>query len=141
MILGSTPYLTRREIEVLAALAQGLERGDVGQLLGIAPITVRNHCRHIYRRLGARNAASAVYLAMQAGLIEREEEVMPGKDRLKEIVKESVERARLMGANIDVAANHPGGATVDSVTDCAQHAHEAIDTAAEAARILVREGA
>ena len=64
---------------------------------------------------------------------------MPGKDRLEEIVRENVARARQMADNIDVAAQHPRGSTEKAVTDCATHAHEAIDSAAEAARILVRE--
>lgn len=65
---------------------------------------------------------------------------MPGKDRLIEVVKESVEEARLAGDGIAVAAIYPDGASEASVGASARVAHEAIDKAADAAKILVREG-
>jgi hypothetical protein len=66
--------------------------------------------------------------------------MMPGKDRLQEIVKENVENARVWAENIGVAAKQPRGSTEKAVDDCAIHAHAAIDKAAEAAKVLVREG-
>lgn len=65
---------------------------------------------------------------------------MPGRDRLKEIVKEQVYAATTATGHLTNAAEHPGQTTP---TDVAQHvldAHEAIDKAADAVQILVREG-
>lgn len=64
---------------------------------------------------------------------------MPGKARLQEIATEQVSRARDMAQRIKVTADHPVGARIADVDECARSAHEAIDKAAEAARILVRE--
>jgi hypothetical protein len=64
---------------------------------------------------------------------------MPGKARLQEIATEQVNRARDMAQRIKVTADHPGTATIAGVDECARSAHEAIDRAADAARILVRE--
>lgn len=66
---------------------------------------------------------------------------MPGRDRLIEIAREATDRAKIMAQNIDVAARNPTGATVESVERCADYAHEAIDRAVDAARILVKEAA
>ena len=64
---------------------------------------------------------------------------MPGRDRLREIVRESIEAAGKATdgiADCAVNADHMGGATVDQY---AQQAHGAIDRAAEAAKVLCRE--
>lgn len=59
--LFGTP-LSKRERQVLELIAMGLEYREVGQRLGISFHTVRNHMHFLLARLGARNAAHAVYL-------------------------------------------------------------------------------
>lgn len=61
--------LTRRESEVLALAAEGLPSAAIGGRLFISSGTVKLHLHHIYRKLGVRNRASAVYAALHAGLI------------------------------------------------------------------------
>lgn len=64
---------------------------------------------------------------------------MPGKDRCEEIVRESVDRAKLMAGNIGVAIHPMGGATIQSLDTCAREGHEALDRALDYAKRLVRE--
>lgn len=64
---------------------------------------------------------------------------MPGKDRLIEIVKESVNTATDQAAYIESAAGNPRTSSEAVVSEHARVAKEAIDTAAEACKVLVRE--
>lgn len=61
--------LTPRQIEVLALVAQGLTYKAVAKALKLEPCTVRDHMQHMHCRLGSNNAAHAVHLAHQRGLI------------------------------------------------------------------------
>jgi transcriptional regulator EpsA len=57
---GSAPPLTRREIEILGAVQQGLSNAEIAHALGVSPLTVKNHVQRILRKLGAHNRAQAV---------------------------------------------------------------------------------
>jgi DNA-binding NarL/FixJ family response regulator len=57
------PKLTGREVEVLAALADGLTYREVGVRLGIEWRTVRAHSHHIYSKLGASGKVRAIAAA------------------------------------------------------------------------------
>jgi DNA-binding NarL/FixJ family response regulator len=61
--------LTSREVEVLAGVAGGSRIHDIGQRLFITEDTVRNHLKHIMRKLGARDKASALAIAASRGFI------------------------------------------------------------------------
>jgi len=61
--------LTSREVEVLARVASGNRIRDIGQRLFITEDTVRNHLKHIMRKLGARDKASALAIAASRGFI------------------------------------------------------------------------
>lgn len=52
--------LTRREIQVLQMMANGLSNIEIATRLFIAPGTVKSHVKHILRKLGAANRAEAV---------------------------------------------------------------------------------
>jgi FixJ family two-component response regulator len=65
--------LTPREREVLAAAARGLHAKEIGRELGISARTVEVHKTRIMAKLGARNVAELVRLAL-AG-----EPAAPGK--------------------------------------------------------------
>jgi DNA-binding CsgD family transcriptional regulator len=56
--------LTSREIEVLAWVAVGKTNAETGQLLSIAPGTVKKHLDHIYEKLGVGTRTEAVVAAM-----------------------------------------------------------------------------
>ena len=61
--------LTRREIEVLALVADGHSNAEIAESLGISEVTVKGHLWRIYRRIGAKNRADAVTRARAGGLL------------------------------------------------------------------------
>lgn len=65
---GSRP-LTDRELQVLAAVREAKANAQIATMLGISPLTVKNHLRSIQKKLGARNRAHAVAEAMSMRLI------------------------------------------------------------------------
>jgi DNA-binding NarL/FixJ family response regulator len=66
---GGRNDLTRRELDVLRLLAEGLDQGTIADRLYIAPKTVGKHIEHILRKLPARSRAEAVAIAYQRGLV------------------------------------------------------------------------
>jgi DNA-binding CsgD family transcriptional regulator len=62
--------LSPREREVLSLVATGADLQQVADELTISLATVRTHIGKAHRKLGARNRAHAVALAIQNGLIE-----------------------------------------------------------------------
>jgi DNA-binding NarL/FixJ family response regulator len=70
--LGGTPgaaRLTRRELDVLMLLSEGLQHEEIGRRLGISAETVRTHLRKASTRLGAATRTQAVAKALRLGLI------------------------------------------------------------------------
>jgi DNA-binding NarL/FixJ family response regulator len=61
--------LTRRQIEILRLLADGLSTQGISSELGIAVETVRNHIRALLRRLGVHSRLEAVAEARRQGLL------------------------------------------------------------------------
>jgi PAS domain S-box-containing protein len=62
------PDLTPRQIEVLRLLEQGRTTVQIADELHLSSETVRNHIRHLMRRLGAHTRLEAVVLARRAEL-------------------------------------------------------------------------
>jgi two-component system invasion response regulator UvrY len=62
--------LSPRETEILRLLASGMESDEIADLLRLSPKTVRNHHYAIKSKIGARNDAHMVWLAVGAGLVE-----------------------------------------------------------------------
>jgi two-component system, NarL family, nitrate/nitrite response regulator NarL len=62
--------LTRREIEVLLLLVEGLSQSEIAEKLFISPKTVGKHLEHILAKLGVHSRAQAVALAVRDELIE-----------------------------------------------------------------------
>ncbi|MDD3799625.1 MAG: LuxR C-terminal-related transcriptional regulator [Novosphingobium sp.] len=60
--------LSRREREVLDQLAEGNSNKEIAQALKISPRTVEIHRASMMRKLGARHAAEAVRVRLEAGL-------------------------------------------------------------------------
>lgn len=60
--------LSEREIEVLAALAEGLGNKEIGERLFISPRTVDTHRTNIMKKLDTHNVAGLVRIAIKAGL-------------------------------------------------------------------------
>lgn len=66
---GAGRKLTSRERQVLGHLAEGRGTDELAQLLCVSPQTVRNHIRHILRKLGARSRLEAVARGRRLGLV------------------------------------------------------------------------
>jgi DNA-binding NarL/FixJ family response regulator len=65
----SSPPLTRREVEVLGMLAEGLANKNIAARLGISEHTVKTHVASILTKLDAFSRAEAVAVGARQGLI------------------------------------------------------------------------
>jgi DNA-binding CsgD family transcriptional regulator len=63
------PDLTPRQKQVLQLLAQGRSTEQIAGELHLTTETVRNHIRHVLKRLGAHSRLEAVVVARRQGLI------------------------------------------------------------------------
>ncbi len=61
--------LSMRELEVLTMLAEGRVKKEIAERLHIGLTTVVSHVGHIYEKLNAPNAPSAVAKAFQLGIL------------------------------------------------------------------------
>jgi DNA-binding CsgD family transcriptional regulator len=59
--------LTTRQREILALAAEGLQYAEIAKRLWVSESTVKTTLRDARKRLGARDTANAVLLAMRAG--------------------------------------------------------------------------
>lgn len=65
------PQLTRRELEVLCRLVDGLKDRKISERLFISENTVRSHIKSIYRKLRVSSRSQAVAKAMQERIIHK----------------------------------------------------------------------
>ena len=65
----SVRHLSRREVEVLRLLAEGMSTAALSTHLQLSLNTVRNHIQSAIRRLGAHSKLEAVAIAQREGLI------------------------------------------------------------------------
>ncbi|MFE4263679.1 response regulator [Streptomyces sp. NPDC056883] len=61
--------LTEREREVLTLVACGLNNTEIGEALGLSPLTAKTHVSRIMGKLGARDRAQLVIVAYESGLV------------------------------------------------------------------------
>lgn len=61
--------LTKREDEILRLIVGGKSSREIADRLGISAKTVDNLRAHVLRKLGARNTAEAIVIALQTGLV------------------------------------------------------------------------
>jgi len=71
---GATPSprrspLSRREMDALRLLAQGMSNRQIGEALSISPITARNHVDRLLTKLGVQSRLQAVLYALQHQLL------------------------------------------------------------------------
>ena len=77
-VIDATPpaprgSITLRERQILRWVREGKSNQQIAEVLGISPLTVKNHVQKILRKLGAGNRAQAVALALAQKLIDAAE--------------------------------------------------------------------
>ncbi len=63
--------LTSRETEILDLAANGLNTNQIAQRLSISKVTVGNHFKNLYPKIGVHSRAEAVSVALRHNLIRR----------------------------------------------------------------------
>lgn len=56
----TAPSLTQRELEILRWMGEGKSNREISVILGINPITLKNHVSKVYRKLDVQSRAEAV---------------------------------------------------------------------------------
>ena len=68
--ISSTPAnLTKRELEVLQEICNGLTKKEIGEKLHISPKTVEGHRNNLLTKTGSKNTVSMVMYAIKNKLI------------------------------------------------------------------------
>jgi DNA-binding CsgD family transcriptional regulator len=58
----TVPALTKREVQIICALREGMTNKEIARRLGISPNTVRNHISKLSAKVGARSRAQLALL-------------------------------------------------------------------------------
>lgn len=66
---GASIELTRREMDVLEAIARSMTYEEVALHLGVSLSTVQSHIRNLYSKLGAHSQVQAINEAREKGLL------------------------------------------------------------------------
>ena len=61
--------LTKREVEILTLVGQGLTNSQIGERLFISPKTVEKHRTNLMKKLDLHNVSAVTLYAIQNGLI------------------------------------------------------------------------
>ncbi len=61
--------ITRRELEILELVAQGLSNREIATKLFVSENTVKTHCSRAFDKLGAKRRTQAVQLGKEFGLL------------------------------------------------------------------------
>lgn len=66
---GGPECLSEREREVLMLVGRGLNNTEIGEELGLSPLTAKTHVSRIMGKLGARDRAQLVIVAYESGVV------------------------------------------------------------------------
>jgi ATP/maltotriose-dependent transcriptional regulator MalT len=61
--------ITRRELEVLELIAQGMSNREIAAKLFVSENTVKTHSSRVFDKLGARRRTQAVQMGKELGLL------------------------------------------------------------------------
>ena len=65
----SSAELSRRELDVLRGMTEGLSNSEIAAALALAEDTVKTHARRLFRKLGAGDRADAVARGFRQGIL------------------------------------------------------------------------
>ncbi|MBE8469925.1 response regulator [Streptomyces justiciae] len=68
-VAGGPECLSEREREVLTLVGRGLNNAEIGEALGLSPLTAKTHVSRIMGKLGARDRAQLVIVAYESGMV------------------------------------------------------------------------
>jgi DNA-binding CsgD family transcriptional regulator len=91
--------LSFRELQVLQGMASGRSNGQIGATLFLSEDTIKSHSRRLFKKLGARDRAHAVWLGVVEGhlqipVVEQPEPRRPVPERTVEVPPTQVEWLR-----------------------------------------------
>lgn len=66
---SSIPEMSPRKLEILNLVAKGFSNKEIAGIIGVSPVTVKDHVAKIFLSLGASTRAEAVSTAINLGLI------------------------------------------------------------------------
>ena len=78
--------LSKREVEVVQCVAEGLTNGEIGQRLGLSRHTIKNYLLRIFDRLGVSNRTELLFFTIS-------QQEMAGKDHFNQDSIESCRKA------------------------------------------------
>jgi ATP/maltotriose-dependent transcriptional regulator MalT len=61
--------ITRRELEILELIAQGMSNREIAEKLFVSENTVKTHSSRLFDKLSAKRRTQAVQIAKEMGLI------------------------------------------------------------------------
>ena len=61
--------ITRREMEILELVAQGMSNREIAEKLYVSENTVKTHSSRVFDKLGAKRRTQAVQLGKEFGLL------------------------------------------------------------------------
>ncbi len=61
--------ITRRELEILELIAQGMSNREIADKLYVSENTVKTHSSRVFDKLGARRRTQAVQMGKEFGLL------------------------------------------------------------------------
>ena len=62
--------ITRRELEVLELMAQGMSNREIAESLFVSENTVKTHSSRVFEKLGAKRRTQAVQMGKEQGLLQ-----------------------------------------------------------------------
>jgi DNA-binding NarL/FixJ family response regulator len=74
---NGTSLLSRRELQVVECVAEGLTNAEIGQRLGLSKHTIKNYLLRIFDKMGVSTRTELIYLTVK----ERPEPTIPNSDQ------------------------------------------------------------
>lgn len=63
------PKVSKRELEVIHCLSQGMKAHEIAKHLYLSPHTINDHRRNIMEKLQAKNTANLITISFYQGLL------------------------------------------------------------------------